>query len=467
MRYQFPKGFLWGAACSGPQTEGRGGKQADSIWEYWFRQQPERFWDGIGNSRPMDFHERYPEYFAKMREAGVRSYRTSIQWSRVISDRNGTPDPAGIQFYHDVLDCAKENGIEPMLCLHHFDMPMYWMEKGGFENRDTVQAFVEYAGLCFREYGGKVRYWSTFNEPAVIASQGYINQVHYPLVRDMKRAAQVTYHLQLASSLAVAEYHRMGIPGKIGIILNLSPSYPPENGTEADRKACQIADLLEIHAFLDPSLTGNYPEDLVNLLKEYAMLPETKPEDLESIRANRVDYLGVNYYAPRRIRARREPLPGPILPESFFETYTFAGQKINPYRGWEIYEKGVYDIACMLRDTYGNFPWYLSENGMGVEAEERFLDKNGTVQDDYRIAFIQDHLRYLHKAIAEGCACFGYHLWAAFDNWSWTNAYKNRYGLIRVDINHGCKLTLKKSAAWFRQLTAENGFSDADEKPAL
>ena len=132
---------------------------------------------------------------------------------------------------------------------------------------------------------------------------------------------------------------------------------------------------------------------------------------------------------------------------------------MNFSRGWEIYEPAVYEIAIQLRDNYGNIPWYLSENGMGVQNEEQFIGVDGVVEDDYRIVFIRDHLIWLHKAIVEGCNCFGYHLWAPFDCWSWKNAYKNRYGMIRVDRKDNCRLTVKKSGRWFRETAERGGFS--------
>lgn len=146
------------------------------------------------------------------------------------------------------------------------------------------------------------------------------------------------------------------------------------------------------------------------------------------------------------------------MPEKYYEPYEFEGQKMNTSRGWEIYEPAIYDIAMNLKENYGNIPWYISENGMGIQDEEQFMGADGMVEDDYRIEFIKGHLTYLHKAIEEGCNCFGYHLWSPFDCWSWTNAYKNRYGLLRVDIYDECKITMKKSAHWFRKLSENNGF---------
>lgn len=460
MTYEFPEGFLWGGASSGPQSEGGSteGNRVPSEWDYWFSREPERFYGQVGPEVTSDFYHKYPEYIKKMKQAGVNSYRTSIQWSRMICDCDGTVNEEGAAFYNGVIDELIKNGIEPMMCLHHFDLPVYWVEKGGFENRDTVCGFAKFAAVCFERFGDRVKYWSTFNEPVIIPETGYLYQRHYPAVCDAKRAAQVGYHVQLASSLAVAEFRKSGCDGKIGIIINLTPTYCENPRNEEDKKAADTLDLIFNRSFLDPSVKGEYPGELKTLLEAEGILPEGKDGDLDIIRANTVDYLGVNYYHPRRAKARSTAYEGPLMPEKYYEPYVFEGQKMNTSRGWEIYESAIYDIAVNIRDNYGNLPWYISENGMGIQDEEQFMGEDGVVNDEYRITFIKDHLKYLHKAMAEGCNCFGYHLWAPFDCWSWTNAYKNRYGLLRVDIYDGCKITMKKSGTWFRELSEHNGF---------
>ena len=145
------------------------------------------------------------------------------------------------------------------------------------------------------------------------------------------------------------------------------------------------------------------------------------------------------------------------MPDWFFDYYKMPGRKMNPYRGWEIYEKGIYDICINLRDNYGNIEFYISENGMGVEGEEQYINAEGIIEDDYRIEFIKDHLAWLHKGIEEGANCRGYHLWTFIDCWSWTNSYKNRYGLIALDLATQ-KRTIKKSGRWFKELPEQGGF---------
>ena len=262
----------------------------------------------------------------------------------------------------------------------------------------------------------------------------------------------------LASAKAIEAYKSLNQDGKIGIILNLTPSYPRDTENPEDVKAAHIADLFFNRSFLDSSVFGEIPKELVDLLKEYNVLPIYEEEDLKIIKNNTIDFLGVNYYQPRRIKAKESKFEENVfMPDIFFDNYEMPGRKMNPYRGWEIYEKGIYDICVNIKDNYNNIPFYISENGMGVEGEERYVNSEGVIEDDYRIEFIQDHLKWLHKGIEEGANCKGYHLWTFIDCWSWTNAYKNRYGLVALDLENQ-KRTIKKSGRWFKGVSENNGF---------
>ena len=145
------------------------------------------------------------------------------------------------------------------------------------------------------------------------------------------------------------------------------------------------------------------------------------------------------------------------MPNKYFEGYKMPGRSMNEHRGWEIYPKGVYDIAINIRDNYDNIPWFVSENGMGVEGESKFLNADGIIEDDYRVEFFEEHLTFLHNAIEEGAKCFGFHSWTPIDCWSWCNAYKNRYGFISLDLETG-KKTIKKSGRWIKEVAKNNGF---------
>ena len=462
--YQFPNDFFWGTASSGPQTEGRfdGDGKGDNIWDFWYEKEPQRFFNQVGPDKTSYNYKRFKEDVALMKATGHNSFRTSIQWSRLIPDGIGEVNPEAVTFYNAYIDEQIKNGIVPFLNLYHFDMPLPLQEKGGWLNRETIEAYVHYAKTCFKLFGDRVKYWFTHNEPIVPVEGGYLYDFHYPNEKNLRQAIQVGFNEALASALAIQAYHESQ-DGQIGIILNLTPSYPRDENNPEDVKAARIADAFFNRSFLDPAIKGEYPEDLVAIVKELAMVPEHTATDLETIKQNTIDILGVNYYQPRRIKAKDNPAdknPDCPMPEDYFDNYDMPGKKMNPYRGWEIYEKGIYDIMIYVRDNYDNIPCFISENGMGVEGEERYINANGQIEDDYRIDFIKDHLRYLHQAIQEGANCLGYHLWTCMDNWSWTNAYKNRYGLIAVDLDKEGQRTIKKSGYFFKELSDRNGFED-------
>ncbi|ENM5739019.1 glycoside hydrolase family 1 protein [Vibrio mimicus] len=460
MRYHFPDNFWWGSASSAPQMEGatdRCGKTAN-IFDHWFTIEPERFHNGIGPTDASTFYDHFEHDIDLLKQLGHNSFRTSISWSRLIPDGTGEINPEAVAFYNAVFDRLLAAGITPFINLFHFDMPMCQQERGGWESRDVVAAYVRYASHCFALFGDRVKHWFTFNEPIVPVECGYLGHHHYPGVVDFGRAVTVAYHTALAHAGAVQAYRTCQDDGEIGIILNLTPTYP-RSQEPADLLASRWADLLLNKSFLDPALKGRYDPALIALLRQYGQIPRVEEGDKVLLAAGKVDRLGINYYQPRRVKAKNETWLGTLRThEDLFDYYEMPGRKMNPHRGWEIYEKGIYDILTDLRINYGNPPCYISENGMGVEGEDRFIGSKGRVEDDYRIAFIRGHLEWLHRALQEGSACCGYHHWTFIDNWSWLNAYKNRYGLVRLDLK--CQQrTIKKSGYWFADVARNNGFN--------
>lgn len=462
MNYRFPDNFWWGSAISGPQSEGSapGDGKGDNIWDHWYQEDPTIFFDQVGPSETSEVYTHFKEDIQLMKATGHNTMRTSIQWSRLIPNGTGEVNPEAVRFYSEYIDELIANDIEPFINLYHFDMPFALQEKGGWENKDVVEAYVNYAKTCFELFGDRVKKWFTHNEPIVPVEGGYLYQFHYPAVVDMKRAVQVAYHESLAGAKAIKVYHALKQDGEIGIILNLTPSYPRDANDPEDVKAAKLADAFFNRSFLDPAIHGEFPQDLVELLTELDYLPDYTDEELAIIRENTIDLLGINYYQPRRIQKKEssERLSDKPMPDDYFDNYIWPERKMNPYRGWEIYEKGIYDCLINVRDNYGNIPCFISENGMGVEGEERFRNAEGMIEDDYRIDFLKDHLSYVHKAIEEGCNVKGYHMWTCMDNWSWTNAYKNRYGFISIDLDNHKQRTIKKSGYWFKAVADQNGF---------
>jgi 6-phospho-beta-glucosidase len=462
MKYRFPDNFWWGTATSATQSEGHepGDGKGENIWDHASHQFNERFHQGVTSDDTSTFYRHYREDIQRAKDIGLNSFRTSISWSRLIPDGDGEINPQAVEFYNAVIDELHEQGIEPFINLYHFDMPMALQEKGGFENRDVVDAFARYARICYELFGDRVRYWFTFNEPLIPAEAGYLHPRHYPYVTNFRRAAQVLHHIVLAHCKAVAAWRELNIEGQIGIIMDVIPVYP-RSDTPEDLQAAAMADLFYTRSINEPILLGRYPDELIAILKEHDQLPKILPGDCELIANTRIDLLGINYYRPRRVKARESILDEPhgFVPERFFEEYIMPGRRMNTSRGIEIYPAALYDIAMVVKERYGNLPWFVSENGIGISDEEQFME-NGQVQDDYRIEFLKEHLGYLHQAMADGSNCQGYHMWTFIDCWSWQNAYKNRYGFYRLDLATQQR-ALKKSGLWFRKVIENNGFEEA------
>jgi len=455
---KFPDNFLWGAAMSAPQTEGHSlhhGKSA-STWDYWFKIAPEKFNMRQGPGQTSNLYDMYEADCARMKAIGLNSIRTSISWSRLLPDGKTINDEA-VAFYRSYFKAMRENGVMPIINLFHFDMPMWLMEQGGFESRHSVDAFAFYAETVFKQFGDLVHKWTTFNEPMVHVECGYLYQYHYPAIVDFKKAVQVAYHTLMAHVLAVKVLHARDKDAQIGILLNVSPAYARSESAE-DVAAKQAYELLNTRGWLDPLVKGVIPSELIALLSKHGLLPTTEAGDLNLIEQNRVDFIGLNYYQPRRVQAPKNNDGLVRLPDDLYAPYDWPNKRVNPYRGWEIFPKALLDVAYMMRDEYGNIPWFVSENGMGVADEERFLDDDGIVDDTYRIQFMKEHLLFLLEGIEAGSNCFGYHAWTFIDCWSWLNGYRNRYGLYRVDLANNLTRTIKKSGLWFKVLTQNNGF---------
>ena len=463
MKVTFPVDFWWGGATSGPQNEGRFHKPHVNVFDYHYDTKPEDFFRYVGPDVASDFYHLYESDIALFKDLGFNSLRTSIQWTRLIDDlEEGTLNPEGVAYYNRVIDALLAAGIRPIINLHHFDLPIELYERyGGWESKHVVELFVKFARRAFECFGDRVTDWMTFNEPMVVVEGQYLYGFHYPMLVDGKKAVQVAYNLQLASAKAIQAYRQINRnpAGRVTIALNLTPAYPASQ-SEEDLAAAHFANLFVNRLFLDASVKGHFPEELVAILAKDGVLWESTPEELAIIRDNRVDYIGVNYYHPHRVKAP-EISPNSLtvdwMPQRYFNDYQMPGRRMNVDKGWEIYPQALYDIAKNLQDNYDNIPWFVSENGIGVSREERYLDQTGIIQDQYRIQFFSEHLYWLYRAMQEGANCFGYHVWTPVDGWSWLNAYKNRYGLISNDI-HTQTRTVKKSGWWFKDLTANHGF---------
>lgn len=325
----FPDGFLWGSSTSGPQSEGRleGDGKGDNNWDYWYQTSPDLFYQNIGPERTSAFYEHYKSDLKLLKDTGHKVFRTSIQWSRLIPTGRGVINDKAVEFYRNVFSEVNALGIKLIVNLYHFDLPYCLQEIGGWENKEIVYAYEEYAEKCFDLFGDLVDTWITFNEPIVPVEAGYLGKFHYPAKIDAKAAVQVAYNTQLASALAVRACHQNNASHKIAIVLNLTPTYPRSQSNE-DIKAAKIAELFQTKSFLDPSVLGEYPQELVDILSDYELMPDYNDDELTIIKENTVDFLGVNYYQPLRVQAPENTDSNHLLtPDTFFKHYDMPGKK--------------------------------------------------------------------------------------------------------------------------------------------
>lgn len=464
MRYQFPEGFKIGATGAGWQMEGEFGKKAghEHFPHLMYQMDKENWYQGVGPEVASDHYRRFQQDIPLFRQAGILQYRFNLDWTRFIDDFEAcTVNEQEADHYSKYIDCLLENGIEPVLCLEHWELPKALYERyDGYASRHTVDLYTGYAEQAFRRYGDRVKMWFCFNEPIVIPQLCFLDGSWWPKLHEPKRAFLWMHHKVVATARAIEAFRQLGMEGEIGTILNPSYVVPRDAANPGDAYAAKVADAFYWGSFVDPAVKGQYPALYLELLEQNGCLFDWTQEDERLLKANTVDVLGVNYYQPMRVKAKESPVDpaAPFHPSLYFDAYDMPGKRMNPFRGWEIYPKSLYDIGKRIQREYGNIKWIVSESGMGVQNEQTYKDANGVIQDDYRIDFIAEHLAWLSKAVQEGSNCHGYWLFASIDNCSPYNAFKNRYGLVEVDREHGLERRLKKSAAWYKQTAESNSF---------
>ena len=452
-----PDDFIIGAAASAWQTEGWSGKKAgqDSYLDAWYKNDRHVWHNGYGPAVATDFINRYREDVALMKAAGLTHYRTSINWSRFLTDyETATVDEEYAAWYDNFIDEMLAQGIEPMLCLEHYELPAALLEQyGGWGSKKVVELYVRYAEKVFERYAGKVTRWFTFNEPIVVQTRVYLDALRWPYEQNTHKWMQWNHHKNLATAKVVRLFREKGYAGSVGTILNPEVTYPRSSAAH-DVRAAEIYDLFFNRVFLDPAIKGEYPPALLALLEKHGVEWDYSSDELRIIAENCVDEVGINLYYPHRVKApsRAWHPDTPFHPAFYYEHFELPGRRMNPSRGWEIQPQIVYDMAMCMKNEYGNFPWFIAENGMGIEGEARFKNSDGQIQDDYRIRFIGEHLYQALRAREDGANCRGYMLWAFTDNVSPMNAFKNRYGLIEIDLDNNRARRMKKSAHWFRAL---------------
>lgn len=472
LKVNIPDDFIIGAAASAWQTEGWSGKKEsqDSYLDLWYKNNKNVWHNGYGPGVATNFYNRYKEDIGIMADIGLTHYRTSINWSRFLSDyEEAEVDEEYAAYIDKVIDELLEKGVEPMICLEHYEVPAYLFEKyGGWNSKHVVDLFVKYADKVLDRFGHKVKHWFTFNEPIVVQTRVYLDAIRYPFEQNTKKWMQWNFHKALATAKVVELFKQKGLKektgAKMGVILNPEVTYARSTAPH-DQQAAQIYDLFFNRIFLDPSIKGEYPQQLFDLMVKHDIAFDYTQEDLEVIKENTVDYVGINLYYPHRVKARTIAWNEgtPFHPSFYYEMFDMPGKKMNPFRGWEIYPQIMYDMAIRMKEEYGNIEWFIAENGMGVENEARYKDEEGRIQDDYRIEFISEHMKWLLKAVEEGSNCKGYMLWAFTDNVSPMNAFKNRYGLVEINLEDNRNRKKKKSALWYKSIIANRALEVEDD----
>ncbi|HGK4753944.1 glycoside hydrolase family 1 protein [Enterobacter cloacae] len=452
-----PQDFILGAAASAWQTEGWSGKKPgqDSWIDLWYKNDRHVWHNGYGPAVATDFINRFREDVALMKQAGLTHYRTSINWSRFLTDyENATVDEEYAAYYDALFDEMHRQGIEPMICLEHYELPGVLLDTyGGWASKHVVELFVRYAEKVFARYHDKVTRWFTFNEPIVVQTRVYLDALRWPYEQNTSTWMQWNHHKVLATAKVVKLFREKGYRGSVGCILNPEVTYP-RSCAPHDLRAAEMYDLFYNRVFLDPLVHGRYPAELFTLLEQHQVEWEYTADELALIADNTVDELGINLYYPHRVKApsRAWHPDTPFHPAYYYEPFELPGRRMNRSRGWEIYPRIIYDMAMRIKKDYRNIDWFVAESGMGVENEAQFRNRDGIIDDTYRIDFISEHLYYTLLAREEGANCHGYMLWAFTDNVSPMNAFKNRYGLIEIDLDNQRARRAKKSASWFRQL---------------
>lgn len=439
----FPSNFLWGTASSAYQIEGSptADGKGPSIWDT-FSHTPGKIERQETGDRAAEHYLRYQDDIRLMKEMGLNAYRFSIAWSRIFPQGNGSLNPAGLDFYDRLIDELLANGLAPVLTLFHWDLPQALQDQGGWPNRQTTDAFADYAAVIARRLGDRVAYWITHNEPWVAAMAGHFTGEHAPGIQDPFAALQSVHHLLLSHGKALQALRSELPAGKpIGITLNLSPVHPASN-TPEDQAAAHLFDAVLNRSFLDPLLYGHYPQELLEALGPF--FPPIEPDDLRLISAP-LDFLGVNYYT--RAVIRHDPQT-PLIHASQVQP---IGNEYSQM--WEIYPVGLFELLLRLQRDYPPLPLFITENGVPVPDG---VDADGRVRDERRIRYLHQHLVQLQRAIQQGVPVIGYLVWSLLDNFEWAYGYRMRFGLCYVDFETQQRI-LKDSGRWFAEIVRHNG----------
>jgi beta-glucosidase len=423
--------FIWGVSTSSFQIEGatQEGGRGPSIWDIYGHS--DEFRDRDSGDVACDHYHRYPEDVALMKALGVQAYRFSVAWPRVLPQGRGPANEAGLAFYDRLLDELLAAGIEPWLCLYHWDLPQALEDDGGWLNRESVAWFSDYTALVAGRYGDRVKRFATFNEPSIFSLfSGSLGQRGRSGEDDLHR---MIHHVNLAHGAAVDVLREKVRNVSIGCIHNYQPCLPSST-SEADAAAAARLSIYWNNAFPDPQCLGEYPAAM-----RAVIAPHIQPGDLARIRRP-LDWFGLNHYSPVYVTAK----PGAMLGYDFGDKP--AGSALTPI-GWPIDPAAFTETLRIVHARYG-LPVYVLENGYGDAMQP---DRTGAVNDSGRIAFLQAYIAAMNTAVADGADIRGYFIWSLLDNFEWTFGYANRFGLTYIDYASQRRIP-KASFDWYARL---------------
>jgi beta-glucosidase len=428
-------GFLWGVSTSSFQIEGAAhiDGRGDSIWDTFCRLRGRVKNDDTGDVA-CDHYHRYAEDVALMRDMGIDAYRFSIAWSRVLPRGRGAPNEPGLSFYDRLIDALLEAGIEPWVCLYHWDLPQAIQDLGGWQNPDIAGWFADYAALVARRYGDRVKRFATFNEPCVFTLFGYGLGWHAPGIADKAALHRAIHYVNLSHGAAIDVLRASVQHASLGAIHNRQPCFPASPSSDDVAAALRLAEYWN-DAFPFPQHFACYPAHLAEAIEPYI-----KPGDMARI-ARPLDWFGLNHYSPHYIKAERNVIGA-----------TFAAPPADVPRtaiGWAIVPAAFRDTLVDIHGRFG-LPIYVLENGTAADDQ---LDATGHVQDAGRIAYLHAYSSALQDAMTAGADVRGYFVWSLLDNFEWTSGYSQRFGLVHVDFATQKRIP-KASARWYAELVA-------------
>ena len=447
----FREDFIWGAATASYQIEGgwnEGGRKP-SVWDD-FSHTPGKVFEGHTGDVACDHYHRWAEDVEMMSALGLKAYRFSAAWPRIIPDGKGVVNEKGVEFYDRLIDALLEKGIRPFMTLFHWDYPSALQKLGAWENPDSAKWYLDYAEICARRFGDRVKDILTFNEPQCFIGLGYQMGAMAPGLRMLpSEVVPMSHHVLKAHGMAVKMLREL-VPGvRVGYAPCGNVGIPATNSPEDIEAARQQyfandgRGMFSVSWWSDPALLGVYPEDGLKLYGQY--LPEGWEKDMETIHQP-LDFYCQNIYNGDHVRATKDG-GREIVPEPMGHAKTACG--------WPVTPDALYWGPKFLYERYKT-PIIITENGMANTDTVSLSD--GQVHDPQRVDYLHRYLREYRRAADDGVDARGYFQWSLMDNYEWANGYAERFGMVYVDYATGKRIP-KDSAYWYKTVIASNGES--------